>query len=63
MPEFHETWLGRQFYEATLPAALRVAERLADKVEELCEAVSALRNAIEHEKGREPQSDPTERDR
>jgi hypothetical protein len=34
-PEFHETRMGRQFYERTLPELVRQVERLADSAEHL----------------------------
>lgn len=33
-PEFHQTRIGRDFYEGTMPRLVRVLERIADVLEQ-----------------------------
>ena len=46
MAEFHETKMGRQFYDSTMPRLTRAIERLANKGEGKRDAV--IQELIEH---------------
>ena len=38
MPDFHQTVMGRMFYEGTMPALVRQLERLNSNIEQLLAA-------------------------
>ena len=54
MPQFHETLMGREFYQGRFPQLLKILEKRNDLAEkqieaakELTESVNALRKELE----------------
>ena len=47
MIQFHETVMGRQFFDGQLPKLIRAIERLSDNTERLADAVEKLNAKME----------------
>jgi len=55
-PEFHQTGLGRQFYEITMPA---IAKSLAEVVVELRALTEMVKDGVESDKEIRQSKEPT----
>ena len=57
--EFHQTPMGRTFYERTMPAMVQQLTELTGSVNQL---VDLIKQAVEAEKGREATKDKVKQD-